>query len=54
MSQDNHKGESEINHTKKKKYEKNNFRYINKKKRKKIYSNIKKKLKEKKKKLFHK
>ncbi len=32
MSQENHKGESEINHTKKKKDVKNNFWYINKKK----------------------
>ena len=53
MSQDNHKGESEINHTKKKKYEKNNFWYINKKKRNIISPNIKEKLNEKIKQLFH-
>jgi hypothetical protein len=53
MSQDNHKGESEINHTKKKKYEKNNFWYINKKKRNNISPNIKEKLNEKIKQLFH-
>ena len=53
MSQENHKGESEINHTKKKKDVKNNFWYINKKKRNNISPNIKEKLNEKIKQLFH-